>query len=72
MNENPPGLQLCPTRIDAAPVLFAHVVSPQMCQQRQRDHYHKCFPCVHNNAQVDAKRAVAERAEKLPKVASAG
>jgi hypothetical protein len=53
MNENPPGLQLCPTRIDAAPMLFAHVVSPQMCQQRQRDSYHKCFTCVHNNAQVE-------------------
>ena len=72
MNENPPGLQLCPTRIDAAPVLFAHVVSPQMCQQRQRDSYHTCFTCVHNNAQVDARRVVAERAEKLPKVSSAG
>jgi hypothetical protein len=67
MSEIPPGLQLCPTRIDAAPVLFAHVVSPQKCQQRQRDSYHKCFTCVHNNAQVwlmwqCVARARAERA----------
>ena len=72
MSELPQGLQLCPTRIDAAPVLFAHVVSPQMCQQRQRDHYHKCFTCVHNNAQ--AHRALPALAVRPlpPKAASAG
>ena len=74
MSEIPQGLQLCPTRIDAAPVLFAHTVSPQMCQQRQRDQYHKCFTCVHNNAQVGARRAApaeSSHLSKLPKVGSA-
>ena len=37
------GLQLCPTRIDGAPVLFAHKVNQGQCQDRQRGQYHKCF-----------------------------
>jgi hypothetical protein len=44
------ALQLCPTRVDGAPVLFAHKVSRGQCQDRQRGRYHKCFTCVHNNA----------------------
>jgi hypothetical protein len=44
------GLHACPTRIDGAPVLFAHKVTQSQCQDRQRGHYHKCFTCVHNNA----------------------
>ena len=46
------GLQLCPTRIDGAAVLFAHKVDAGQCQDRQRGHYHKCFTCAHNNAYV--------------------
>lgn len=46
------GLQLCPTRIDGAPVLFAHKVTQGQCQDRQRGHYHKCFTCAYNNAYV--------------------
>ena len=46
------GLQLCPTRVDGAPVLFAHKVDAGQCQDRQRGHYHKCFTCVNNNAYV--------------------
>lgn len=45
-------LQLCPTRVDRAPVLFAHKVSPGQCQDRQRGSYHKCFTCAFNNAYV--------------------
>jgi hypothetical protein len=44
------GLHACPTRIDGAPVLFAHKVTQGQCQDRQRGHYHKCYACVHNNA----------------------
>lgn len=72
MSELPQGLQLCPTRIDAAPVLFAHVVSPQMCQQRQRDHYHKCFTCVHNNAQAQRAQPALAARPLPPKSISAG
>lgn len=46
------GLQLCPTRVDGAPVLFAHKVTQGQCQDRQRGHYHKCFTCAYNNAFV--------------------
>ena len=46
------GLQLCPTRIDGAPVLFAHKVTQGQCQDRQRGQYHKCFTCAYNNAYV--------------------
>jgi len=46
------GLQSCPTRIDGAPVLFAHKVSAGQCQDRQRGQYHKCFTCAYNNLYV--------------------
>ncbi len=45
-------LRVCPTRIDHAPVLFAHKVGVVQCQDRQRGHYHKCFTCAWNNAWV--------------------
>jgi hypothetical protein len=45
-------LQLCPTRVDGAPVLFAHKVSQGQCQDRQRGQYHKCFTCAYNNLYV--------------------
>ena len=60
MSEIPEGMHLCPTRVDGTPVLFAHTVSGPMCQQRQRDHYHKCFTCAHSNSQSDARRASLE------------
>jgi hypothetical protein len=47
-----PALQLCPTRIDRQPVLFAHKVTRAQCQDRQRGRYHKCFTCAFNNAYV--------------------
>lgn len=47
-------IRICPTRIDRAPVLFAHKVIAGMCQDRQRGHYHKCFTCAWNNAWVQA------------------
>lgn len=46
------GLQMCPTRVDGAPVLFAHKVTQGQCQDRQRGSYHKCFTCAFNNAYV--------------------
>lgn len=52
MPDTNPGLQLCPTRIDRAAVLFAHKVTPTQCQDRQRGQYHKCFTCAYNNAYV--------------------
>ena len=52
MSEPTTGLQLCPTRIDGAPVLFAHKVTQGQCQDRQRGQYHKCFTCAYNNVYV--------------------
>jgi hypothetical protein len=52
MSEPTTGLQLCPTRVDGAPVLFAHKVTQGQCQDRQRGQYHKCFTCAYNNAYV--------------------
>jgi hypothetical protein len=52
MNDPTTGLQHCPTRIDGAPVLFAHKVTQGQCQDRQRGQYHKCFTCAYNNAYV--------------------
>ncbi len=67
MSDVPQGMHLCPTRVDAAPVLFAHTVTLPMCQQRQREHYHKCFTCVHNNAQANVRRTMLEVLTRLEK-----
>ena len=50
---NPNGhTRVCPTRIDGGAALFAHRVTLDQCQDRQRGRYHKCFTCVYNNAYV--------------------
>jgi hypothetical protein len=54
------SLNSCPTRIDGHSVLFAHQVTESMCQKRQRDGYHKCFTCVHNNRVRGLAPAVKE------------
>lgn len=46
------SFQICPTRIDGSPVLFAHKVDKSRCQERQRGRYHKCFTCAWNNNYV--------------------
>ncbi|MBK8180195.1 MAG: hypothetical protein IPK67_15170 [Planctomycetes bacterium] len=66
-SEVPAGMHLCPTRVDAAPVLFAHTVTVPMCQQRQREHYHKCFTCAHNNALSSVRRVAPEVLARLEK-----
>ena len=50
MTDSDQALRLCPTRIDGTPVLFAHKVNGEQCQDRQRGRYHKCFTCRFNNA----------------------
>ena len=64
MPDTSQNLQLCPTRVDGAPVLFAHKVTQGQCQDRQRGQYHKCFTCIYNNARAAQ--------EKLPVVVGAG
>ncbi|MCK6445823.1 MAG: hypothetical protein L6Q99_05470 [Planctomycetes bacterium] len=66
MPTTPDGMQVCPTRVDGQPVLFAHSVTKAMCQDRQRGHYHKCFTCVHNNARGgEVGKHAAEALAKL-------
>ncbi len=50
----PQGMHLCPTRVDDEPVLIAHMITIATCQQRQREHFHKCPTCVHCNARIPA------------------
>lgn len=79
MNDVPLGLQLCPTRVDGVEALFAHAVTAPMCQQRQREHYHKCFTCVHNNARsgrpataaAPASNSAAAPMPPAPRISSA-
>ena len=54
MTKNLGNANSCPTRIDGVATLFAHTVSRSQCQSRQRDSFHKCFTCVHNNAYAAA------------------
>ena len=72
ISDLPQGMHLCPTRVDAAPVLFAHTVTAPMCQQRQRKHYHKCFTCVHNNAQTGSRRTTIDVLTRLEKPRKVG
>jgi hypothetical protein len=62
------ALRICPTRIDRAPVLFAHRVIANLCQDRQRGHYHKCFTCSWNNAwaQIHGSPAPVAEVERRP------
>ena len=54
MKETLGTAQVCPTRIDGETALFAHQVTRSQCQTRQRECFHKCFTCAHNNAYVAA------------------
>ncbi len=67
-------LHLCPTRIDGAPVLFAHKVNEGQCQDRQRGHYHKCFTCAWNNLylRVHGRPVANEGTREVKKVVRAG
>ncbi len=48
---NEPEKRQCPTRRDGGDALICHWIDPATCQRRQRQHYHKCHTCVHQNAQ---------------------
>jgi hypothetical protein len=63
---NPPqGMHLCPTRANDEPVLIAHMITLATCQKRQREHFHKCPTCVHNNARNVAAPIVLAGAAKV-------
>ncbi len=70
MATNPAGMPAdmhrCPTRIDGAAVRFSHVLTFPMCQERQREHYHKCFTCVHKNGYAVPTVSAAAALSSLP------
>lgn len=66
MDTIPGGLHRCPTRIDGADVRFSHTVTGGLCQERQREHYHKCFTCVHKNGFTVPLVSPAAALAKLP------
>ncbi len=39
----------CPTRVDGGHPLICHQIDVQVCQSRQRGHYHKCHTCLYRN-----------------------
>jgi len=60
--QDPNGMRSCPTRADGEAALIAHQITLAQCQQRQREHFHKCPTCVHAN----------ERAGEVPKLQGQG
>ena len=52
MSDTHSHTRVCPTRTDGAAALFAHRVSQQACQDKQRGRFHKCYTCAFNNAYV--------------------
>ena len=77
MPSPPQGMHLCPTRANDEPVLIAAMITIATCQQRQREHFHKCPTCVHHNARNIAAPnglsanglSVAAKSAELPKMA---
>lgn len=61
MQHPPEGMRLCPTRTDLTETLIAHTITLTECQKRQREHFHRCPTCVHQNNRG---------AEALPKLAT--
>lgn len=61
MPNTPAGMRECPTRVDGTNALFAHVIEVATCQQRQREHYHKCPTCAFYNARAGATLTAAEK-----------
>ena len=39
----------CPTRVVPGPPLISHQISPNVCQKRQREYFHKCWTCAFSN-----------------------
>jgi len=39
-------LRVCPTRVSPVPTVITHRITVSTCQQRQREHYHKCWTCL--------------------------
>lgn len=50
---------LCPTRVDGTASLIAHTITRARCQERQREHYHKCPTCEHRNGAEVRERSKA-------------
>jgi len=70
MPNTPEGMRECPTRVDGTNALFAHVIELATCQQRQRQHYHKCPMCTFHNARAGAALSAADKnGHALPLVA---
>jgi hypothetical protein len=73
MQITPPGMRVCPTRVDGEEALFAHVISTSTCQERQRGHFHKCPACSHRNgAETLASTDLIPRPELPELVRGAG
>jgi hypothetical protein len=60
MDNAPQGMRHCPTRADRD-ALFAHVITKETCQTRQRQHYHKCSTCEHLNDRAAAIKPVPKK-----------
>ena len=57
MPNTPAGMRQCPTRADGTHALFAHVIAPSTCQERQRGFYHKCPSCSFYNLRARSEPA---------------
>lgn len=44
-----PTHRTCPTRPDGSEGLIAQTIQAPVCQDRQRQLYHKCWNCAHRN-----------------------
>lgn len=65
--QDPDGMRSCPTRTDGEAALIAHQITVAYCQQRQREHFHKCPTCVHNNTRATVTPKVESAAPPAPK-----
>ena len=53
---------LCPQRPDNEPGLITHLISVDICRQRQEDGFHKCPNCVRSDVWKGQNEKPATRA----------
>lgn len=58
--------RLCPTRTSGASSLIAQLITPDVCLERQRGSYHKCFTCQYQGLSAVASLSPPPKPTPLP------
>ena len=56
---------LCPQRPNDEPGLITHLISKEICGERQAENFHKCGNCIRSRVWRERNGYPAERPEEL-------